>query len=108
MKRLARGADLKAGALAGGTLHADGAAHQVHDVFGDGHAKAGALHLVGAGALFAGKGVKKGLLVGLAHANAVILHHTHEERDGGAGHDGGDEAPSVFPATSVPFSENFF
>ena len=37
--------------------------------------KAGALHLVGAGAFLAGKGVKKGLLVGLAHANAVILHH---------------------------------
>ena len=66
---------LKASALAGGTLHIDRAAHQVHDVLGDGHTKAGALHLVGAGALLPGKGVKKGLLVGLAHANAVILHH---------------------------------
>ena len=61
--------------LAGGTLHIDRAAHQVNNVLGDGHTKAGALHLVGAGAFLAGKGVKKGLLVGLAHANAVILHH---------------------------------
>ena len=67
--------DLKAGALAGGTLYADGAAHQIHDVLGDGHAQTRALHPVGAGALLAGKGVKKGLLVSLAHANAVILYH---------------------------------
>ena len=67
--------DLKAGALAGGTLHADGAAHQVYDALGDSHAKAGALHLVGAGFFLAGKGFKKGLLELLAHADAVILHH---------------------------------
>ena len=61
--------------LAGGTLHADGAAHQVYDALGDSHAKAGALHLVGAGFFLAGKGFKKGLLELLAHADAVILHH---------------------------------
>ena len=67
--------DLKAGTPAGGALHADGAAHQVYDALGDGHAKAGALHLIGAGFFLAGKGVKKGLLERLAHADAVILHH---------------------------------
>jgi len=53
----------------------DGAAHQVYDALGDSHAKAGALHLVGAGFFLAGKGFKKGLLELLAHADAVILHH---------------------------------
>ena len=67
--------DLKAGTPAGGALHADGAAHQVYDALGDGHAKAGALHLIGAGFFLAGKGVKKGLLERLAHADAVILYH---------------------------------
>ena len=66
---------LKAGALTCGALHADRAAHQVHDALGDGHAKTGALHPVGAGALLPSKGVKEGLLVGLAHADAVILHN---------------------------------
>jgi len=66
--------DLKAGALAGGALHPDGAAHQVYDALGDGHAEARALHLVGAGFLLPGKGVEEGLLVGRAHADAVILH----------------------------------
>ena len=66
---------LKAGAFAGGTLHADGTAHQVYDAPGDGHAKTGALHLVDAGFFLPGKGVKKGLLKVLAHADAVILHH---------------------------------
>ena len=64
--------DLKAGTPAGGALHADGTAHQVYDAPGDGHAKAGTLHLIGAGFFLAGKGVKKGLLKLLAHADAVI------------------------------------
>ena len=66
---------LKAGALAGGALYADGAAHQVYDAFGNRHTQTRALHLVGAGALLTGKGVEKGLLVVRAHADAVILHH---------------------------------
>ena len=58
--------------LPGGALHADGTAHQVYDALGDGHAKAGTLHLIGAGFFLAGKGVKKSLLKRLAHADAVI------------------------------------
>ena len=67
--------DLKAGAFAGGAFHMDGAAHQVYDALGDGHAEARALHPVGAGFFLAGKGLEESLLVGLAHADAVILHH---------------------------------
>ena len=53
----------------------DGAAHQVYDALGDGHAEARALHPVGAGFFLAGKGLEESLLVGLAHADAVILYH---------------------------------
>ena len=66
---------LKAGALTSGTLHADGAAHQVYDALGDSHAKAGALHLADGGSAFPLKGFKNVLLELLAHADAVILHH---------------------------------
>ena len=45
---------------------------KVYDALGDGHAKAGTLHLIGAGSFLPGKGVKKSLLKLLAHADAVI------------------------------------
>ena len=66
---------LKAGALIGGAFHADGTTHQVYDALGNSHTKTCALHLVGAGFFLSGKGFKKGLLIVLTHADAVILHH---------------------------------
>ena len=66
--------DLKAGALAGGAFHADDTAHQVHNALGDGHTQSRALHMVGAGLFLPREGVENGFLVGITHADAVILH----------------------------------
>ena len=65
--------DDKLAALALRRLHLDGAAHHIHDVLGDRHAKAGALYPADRGGALPLEGLKD--LVGelLAHADAVIL-----------------------------------
>ena len=63
---------LEAAAPAGLALHGDPAAHQVDDVFRDGHAQAGALHLVGGGAFRPGEGVEDMGQEFLGHAIAAV------------------------------------
>ncbi len=74
------------GALAQLALHADGPAHEINDVFGDGHAQARALDLPGGVGDLPGKGIKDGLYKGLAHAVAVVGHDEAQAGPaGGAG-----------------------
>ena len=54
-------------------LHLDGAAHHIHDVFGDGHAKAGALDSADRGGALPLEGLKRFFGKLRAHADAVIL-----------------------------------
>ena len=63
---------LEAGALAQLALQRDDTAHHVHDVLGDGHAQAGALHLVGHRILGPAEGLVNVLLERFAHADAVV------------------------------------
>ena len=60
-------------ALARLALNGDGAAHQVHNVLGDGHAEAGALNAADGGVFLTGELLKDVLLELLAHADAVVL-----------------------------------
>ena len=55
-------------------LHFDGTTHHIHNVFGDGHAKAGALDATDGGTLLAGKSFEEMLLEILAHADAIVFH----------------------------------
>ena len=71
--RAQRHTDDELGALALLCLHLDGAAHHIHDVFGDGHAKAGALDLADRGGALPLKGFKDLLGKLRAHADAVVL-----------------------------------
>ena len=54
-------------------LHPDGAAHHIHDVFGDGHAKAGALDTADRGGALPLKRLKDFFGKFRAHADAVVL-----------------------------------
>ena len=65
--------DRKFGALALLCLDLDGAAHHVHDVLGDGHAKACALGPADGGGPLPLKGRKNLLHKFLAHADSVVL-----------------------------------
>ena len=66
-------ADGKLGALALRCLHLDGAAHHIHDVFGNCHTEAGALNSAYRGGALPLEGFKYLLGKLLAHADAVIL-----------------------------------
>ena len=63
----------KLAALALRCLHLDGAAHHIHDVFGDGHAKAGALDTADRGGALPLKRLKDFFGKFRAHADAVVL-----------------------------------
>ena len=60
-------------ALARLALNGNGAAHQVHNVLGDGHAQAGALNAADGGVFLTGELLKDVLLEFLAHADAIVL-----------------------------------
>ena len=60
-------------ALARLAFNGDGAAHQVHNVLGDGHAQAGALNAADGGVFLTGELLKDVLLEFLAHADAIVL-----------------------------------
>ena len=66
-------ADDKLAALALRCLHLDGAAHHIHDIFGNGHAKAGTLYPAYRGGALPLEGFKDLLRELLAHTNAVVL-----------------------------------
>ena len=63
----------KLAALALRCLHLNGAAHHIHDVFGDGHAKAGALDTADRGGALPLKRLKDFFGKFRAHADAVVL-----------------------------------
>ena len=63
----------KLAALALRRLHLDGAAHHIHDVFGNSHAKAGALDPAYRGGALPLKRLKNLFGELLAHADAVVL-----------------------------------
>ena len=64
--------DGKGGADALFTLHINVPVHQLHNVFGDGHAQAGAAETVGDGGIFLGEGVKQMGKKVFAHADAGV------------------------------------
>ena len=63
----------KFAALARFALNGDGAAHQVHNVLGDGHAQAGALNAADGGVFLPAERLKDVLLELFAHADAVVF-----------------------------------
>ena len=66
--------DMELGAHIQLAVYLDGALVFVHNVFRDGHAEAGTLHLAHAGVVLAHKGFKDLLLELLCHPHAVILY----------------------------------
>ena len=60
-------------ALARLAREGDGAAHQIHDVLGDGHSQAGALNAADGGAFLPAELLEDVLLELFAHADAVVL-----------------------------------
>ena len=84
--------DLEPAASVRFTFHGDLPAHQVNDVFRDGHAQTGALHLVGGGAFRTGEGVENVGQEFRCHAAAVVGDN---DADGGLTGDGAGKLGDV-------------